>query len=78
MNYNTNNLDTLVSELVPQTQTPPPLMIKDRCDSCNARALTRATHENGSELLFCGHHGRKFELTLVSQGFKVEFQAIND
>lgn len=46
----------------------------DRCDKCNARALTYAWNMNGQELMFCGHHGRKFEAGLESQGFIVEFQ----
>lgn len=30
----------------------------DRCDSCNAEALTRVTGLNG-DLSFCGHHYNK-------------------
>lgn len=32
----------------------------DRCDSCGAQAYIAAT-VNGTELLFCAHHGRKGE-----------------
>ena len=32
----------------------------DRCDSCGAQAYVSAV-VNGSELLFCAHHGRKYE-----------------
>ncbi|GAA3625333.1 hypothetical protein GCM10022200_04610 [Microbacterium awajiense] len=32
----------------------------DRCDSCGAQAYI-AAEVNGSELLFCAHHGRKYE-----------------
>ncbi|MCT9000760.1 DUF7455 domain-containing protein [Microbacterium memoriense] len=32
----------------------------DRCDSCGAQAYISA-EVNGSELLFCAHHGRKYE-----------------
>jgi hypothetical protein len=32
----------------------------DRCDSCGAQAYIAAV-VNGSELLFCAHHGRKYE-----------------
>ena len=30
----------------------------DRCDSCGAQAYI-AAEVNGSELLFCAHHGRR-------------------
>lgn len=33
----------------------------DRCDSCGAQAYIRAILPGGSELLFCGHHGRRHE-----------------
>lgn len=35
----------------------------DRCDSCGAQAYI-AAEVNGSELLFCAHHGRKYEQKL--------------
>jgi hypothetical protein len=38
-----------------------PLSAADRCDRCGARATTRARFESGSELLFCGHHARKYD-----------------
>ena len=36
------------------------LSTADRCDSCGAQAYI-AAEVNGSELLFCAHHGRKYE-----------------
>ncbi|AUG29829.1 hypothetical protein JVX92_02235 [Microbacterium hominis] len=36
------------------------LSATDRCDSCGAQAYI-AAEVNGSELLFCAHHGRKYE-----------------
>ena len=36
------------------------LTAPDRCDSCGAQAYISAL-VNGSELLFCAHHGRKYE-----------------
>ena len=33
----------------------------DRCDRCGAQAYIRAVLAGGSELLFCGHHGRRHE-----------------
>ncbi len=38
-----------------------PLQAVDRCDRCGAQAYIRAVLANGSELLFCGHHGRRHE-----------------
>lgn len=39
------------------------LTAADRCDSCGAQAYI-AAEVNGSELLFCAHHGRKYETKL--------------
>ena len=36
------------------------LTAADRCDSCGAQAYI-AAEVNGSEQLFCAHHGRKYE-----------------
>lgn len=36
------------------------LTATDRCDSCGAQAYI-AAEVSGSELLFCAHHGRKYE-----------------
>ena len=36
----------------------------DRCDSCGAQAYIRAVMPGGSELIFCGHHGRRHEAKL--------------
>jgi hypothetical protein len=36
------------------------LTAADRCDSCGAQAYI-AAEVSGSELLFCAHHGRKYE-----------------
>ena len=33
----------------------------DRCDRCGAQAYVRVTLTSGGELLFCAHHGRKYE-----------------
>jgi ribosome-binding protein aMBF1 (putative translation factor) len=32
----------------------------DRCDACGAQAYV-AVEVNGSELLYCAHHARKYE-----------------
>jgi hypothetical protein len=36
------------------------LTAADRCDSCGAQAYI-AAELNGSQLLYCAHHGRKYE-----------------
>lgn len=54
---------------------------EDRCDVCGAQAFILATHlGSGSELVFCGHHGRENIAGLVSQGFAIsdETDKIND
>ena len=43
------------------TLTAPKLSSLDRCDRCGAQAYVRVTLGGGGELLFCAHHGRKFE-----------------
>lgn len=39
------------------------LTAMDRCDSCRAQAYV-AAEVNGTELLFCAHHARKYEVKL--------------
>ncbi|MGH9216336.1 MAG: DUF7455 domain-containing protein [Acidimicrobiales bacterium] len=41
-----------------------PLKAVDRCDSCGAQAYIRVVLAGGSDLLFCGHHGRRHEAKL--------------
>ena len=38
-----------------------PLNALDRCDRCGAQAYVRAVMANGFELLFCGHHAKKYQ-----------------
>ena len=38
-----------------------PLTAADRCDRCGAQAYIRVVLAAGGELLFCGHHGRRYE-----------------
>ena len=39
----------------------PELTAADRCDRCGAQAYLRVRLLGGGELLFCAHHGRKYE-----------------
>lgn len=48
-----------VEDVVPEHQ----LTAADRCDSCGAQAYIRVVVNNG-ELLFCAHHGKKYQQKL--------------
>lgn len=48
-----------------------PLTAHDRCDRCGAQALVEATDGPQKQLLFCGHHGRKYVPALVKAGWVV-------
>ena len=48
------------------------LTAADRCDRCGAQAYVRVVFGSGSELLFCAHHGRKYDEKL--RAIAVEFQ----
>jgi hypothetical protein len=52
--------------LSPEIPTTEPLMALDRCDRCGAQAYLRVTLASGGELLFCAHHGKKYEQGLRS------------
>ena len=43
----------------------------DRCDACGAQAVLRAILLQG-ELLFCGHHGRRYRPHLVTKAVLVQ------
>ena len=45
--------------IAPETATQ--LSAHDRCDSCGAQAYIRVGMPSGGELLFCAHHGRKYQ-----------------
>jgi hypothetical protein len=50
----------------------PELDLLDRCDRCGAEARVRALFSSGADLLFCGHHARRFENTLFEQAVVVQ------
>jgi hypothetical protein len=52
--------------LTPDLLSPEPLTALDRCDRCGAKAYLRVTLASGGELLFCAHHGKKYEESLRS------------
>ncbi len=41
-----------------------PLTAWDRCDRCGAQAYIRVVLPDKLELVFCAHHGRKYESSL--------------
>ena len=57
-------VDEAVDELAP-------LVVADRCDQCGAQAFIRVRMTSGSELLFCGHHGREHAPALAAAGADV-------
>ncbi|MFM7491320.1 MAG: hypothetical protein ACKO20_02325 [Actinomycetota bacterium] len=48
-----------------------PLNALDRCDRCGAQAYVRAVMANGFELLFCGHHAKKYQEGLASSASQI-------
>jgi hypothetical protein len=49
-----------------------PLNALDRCDRCGAQAYVRAVMANGFELLFCGHHAKKYQEGLASVASRIQ------
>ena len=49
-----------------------PLNAVDRCDRCGAQAYVRATLISGLELLFCGHHAKKYQESLASKALRIQ------
>lgn len=65
-----------VPDVVPSYQ----LTAADRCDSCGAQAYIRVDMPSGAELLFCAHHGRKYQekLSALATGWHDESAKLND
>ena len=57
-----------------------PLTAQDRCDRCGAQAYVRVLLASGGELLFCAHHGRKYDdgLRKVAQDIHDETGRLED
>jgi hypothetical protein len=49
------------------------LNILDRCDRCGVDAKVRVIFPSGTHLLFCGHHGRRYEKELLQAAAVVEW-----
>ena len=49
-----------------------PLNALDRCDRCGAQAYVRAVMANGFELLFCGHHAKKYQEGLTNTATRIQ------
>jgi hypothetical protein len=52
-----------------------PLNAQDRCDRCGAQAYVRAVMSNGFELLFCGHHAKKYQDGLSTSATRIDDQS---
>lgn len=48
------------AQSVDEVDAAPQLTALDRCDSCGAQAYIKVRVATG-ELLFCAHHGKKYE-----------------
>lgn len=55
-----------------QAVLPSLFTAKDRCDRCGAQAKMMALMVPGL-LLFCAHHGRKYEGDLAAAGAEIEW-----
>ena len=56
----------MTAVLTPDLLSDETLNALDRCDRCGAQAYLRVTLASGGELLFCAHHGKKYEESLRS------------
>ncbi len=56
-------IDATETQTEATSNVPSELSALDRCDSCGAQAYVRVGMPTG-ELLFCAHHGRKYQETL--------------
>jgi hypothetical protein len=57
--------------LIPDSIISPTLTAADRCDRCGARATTRVVLAGGSDLVFCGHHSRRYDDALRAVAVEV-------
>lgn len=66
-------------ETTAEAPVAPRLSAADRCDACGAQAYI-AAEVNGSQLLYCAHHGRKFEekLRAVATSWHDESDRLNE
>ncbi|MEP6695625.1 MAG: hypothetical protein ABJA34_01965 [Pseudonocardiales bacterium] len=47
------------------------LTAADRCDRCSAQARVRAIMPGGSDLIFCSHHAKQYEASLLKVGVRI-------
>lgn len=51
----------------------------DRCDRCGAQAVAQAERRNGKPLLlFCGHCTRRFQDSILNQGYIIRWDETKD
>lgn len=59
--------DTIAEAEVEAPSQIPTLTTADRCDLCGSRAYVQVTFSTG-DLLFCGHHSKKFATKIEETG----------
>lgn len=53
-----------------------PLTAADRCDRCGAQAYVRVILTSGGELLFCGHHMRRYGESLRKVAAEIQDETV--
>jgi hypothetical protein len=51
----------------------PELTFVERCDRCGADAKVRVVFPSAAELLFCGHHARRYKNQLLEVAVVLEW-----
>jgi hypothetical protein len=64
------NMTTLTFNAFSSASPERELVVADRCDRCGAQAFMQAI-KGGSDILFCGHHGKFHREALEDQGWVV-------
>ena len=57
-----------MSALAVTRTAAPALTAFDRCDRCGACAGVQVILPSGGELVFCAHHGHRYETALIGYG----------
>jgi hypothetical protein len=64
---------TLIPDIILKSTT---LTAADRCDRCGARATTRIVLATGRDLVFCGHHARRYDVALRAVAVEVVTETV--